>query len=75
MILINNNGVFIDGNHTTNPVLIGYAVLDYAESIKELEKENELKLQDELSELGKRIYETQNFNVQIVLSDRKPFGE
>lgn len=33
-IEIVNNRVFIDGKETVNPELIGYAVLDYAESME-----------------------------------------
>lgn len=32
IIEIENNRVFIDGKETVDPVLIGYALLDFAES-------------------------------------------
>lgn len=34
MISINNGEIFIDGKHTTNPELIGLALLDFAETIE-----------------------------------------
>lgn len=34
MISINNGKVFIDGEHSTNPELIGYALLDFAETVE-----------------------------------------
>lgn len=34
MISINNGFVFIDGKQTTNPELIGYAMLDFAETLE-----------------------------------------
>jgi hypothetical protein len=41
MISINNGAIFIDRVHTTNPELIGYAMLDFAESV-----ENDFSLKD-----------------------------
>jgi hypothetical protein len=34
MVEIVNNRVFVDGVQTIDPVLIGYAILDYAEGIE-----------------------------------------
>lgn len=37
-IEIVNNRIFIDGKETVDPVLIGYALLDFAESIVDGDK-------------------------------------
>lgn len=34
MISINNGAIFIDGVHVTNPELIGFAMLDFAETLE-----------------------------------------
>jgi len=45
MIEIQNGKVFINGEQTTNPELIGYAVLDAAESIGNDSNESKAPLQ------------------------------
>ena len=58
MISINNGAIFIDGKHTTNPELIGYALLDYAETIENDGIAITLKEQDVFVEsVGKCICE------------------
>lgn len=61
MISINNGAIFIDGKHTTNPELIGYALLDYAETIENDGIVITLKEQDVFVEsVGKCIYENED---------------
>jgi hypothetical protein len=61
MISINNGAIFIDGKHTTNPELIGYALLDYAETIENDGIAITLKEQDVFVEsVGKCIYENED---------------
>lgn len=43
MIAINKEGIFIDGVLTTNPELIGLAMLDFQETCKELSSTITLK--------------------------------
>ena len=46
IIEIVNGRVFIDGNETVDPTLIGYAILDYAESMEDDSFKLTLKDQD-----------------------------
>lgn len=45
-IEISNNRIFVDGAETIDPVLIGYAILDFAESIEKDGMKIVLKEQD-----------------------------
>lgn len=61
MISINNGAIFIDGKHTTNPELIGYALLDFAETVENDGIAITLKDQDVFVEnVGKCVYEDEH---------------
>lgn len=58
MISINNGAIFIDGKQTTNPELIGYALLDFAETVENDGIAITLKDQDVFVEsVGKCVYD------------------
>lgn len=58
MISINNGAIFIDGVRTTNPELIGFAILDFAETIENDGFEIVLKDADVFVEsVGKCVYD------------------
>jgi hypothetical protein len=57
MIIINNGKIFINGELTTNPELIGFALLDYAETIENDGLAIELKDSDVfINNVGKCVY-------------------
>lgn len=57
MIEIINGKIFIDGKESVDPVLIGYALLDFAETIENDGLKIELKEMDVfVSNVGKCIY-------------------
>lgn len=58
MISINNGAIFIDGIHVTNPELIGFAMLDFAETTENDGFAILLKNADVFVEsVGKCVYE------------------
>jgi hypothetical protein len=61
MISINNGVIFINGEQTTNPELIGYAMLDFAETVENDGITITLKDQDVFVEsVGKCVYEDEH---------------
>lgn len=61
MISINNGTIFIDGKRTTNPELIGHAMLDFAETIENDGIVIMLKEQDVfVKNIGKCVYENES---------------